>query len=331
MRDDMIRSVNAKTDAVLHLAERRAWDLFLVGFYEVHRAGHNLLRVENDFGSAVDREALLDVYKAQDAALGRLVAALGAGDVTVVLFALHSIEPNRAQDHFVREVIGRLNAKWREEQGAPPEPPKGPNLMARLRAVVPPDLQYTLAHLLGEHIQDYVVGRSYVGGLDWSKTWAFALPSGGEWYIRYNLKGRERDGALDLSTAEGRRFAAWLKERLFELKVADTNAPFVSEIVELQQRFQGPRSDVLPDLLVKCAPDEPVTAIASPAVGRLESRLSTGRGGNHHEGKAFYIARGPAAFDERVRIVSDIADLGAFTGGLGLGEGRRSEQARRGG
>ncbi len=313
MRDDLIVSINAKADAALWLMERQEWRFFFCGFYEIHRAGHNLLLVDGDYGSKTDPDALLAVYEAQDRALARLLEKAGGAGATIIVFSLHGMVPNWSQEHFTGHIMARLSDAWTVAKGGTPRPPKPPGMMAQLREKVPARLQLTLAYLLGEHIQDWVVNRTLLGGVDWAKTPVFRLSSGGEGYIRLNIKGRERDGCLEPGEVNG--FVAWLKERLAEIKVAETGAPFFRELIDVGALMPGERRDFLPDYVVVYAPAEPVNAIESPAIGRLEARLGTGRGGNHAP-HAFMVVAGPGKTSHARAAVKDIRDMRAFIASL---------------
>lgn len=323
MRDDLVVSIKAKADAALWLMERQDWRFFLCGFYEIHRAGHNLLVVDGDFGSMADPDALLSVYEAQDRALARLIEKADSEGVTIIIFSLHGMVPNWSQEHFTGLIMSRLCDAWNVAKGAPPRAPKSPGLMAQLREKVPPRVQFILAYMLGEHIQDWVVNRTILGGVDWAKTPVFRLSSGGEGYIRLNIKGRERDGCLD--RGEVPAFVAWLEERLAEIKVSETGAPFFRDLIDVGALMPGGRRDYLPDYVVVYAPAEPVTAIESPAIGRLEAHLETGRGGNHAP-HAFMIVAGAGKTSPARAAVKDIRDMRAFIEAL-LTEAASSERA----
>ncbi len=315
IRDSLIDAMRRKTDAILWLMERDAWRFFLTGFYEVHRAGHNLLVVDGDFGSQADPDALLEVYKAQDHELGRILARLRDGRTTSVLFSLHGMAPNRVQDHVLDEILARLNKAYLVEIGAKAPPKKAPNLISRLRARVPYGFQYSLAQMMGEHVQDWVVNRSMTAGFDWKRTPSFRLASGGECYIRLNIKGRERNGYFDRSGEEISRYKIWLKERLSEIRIVGDETPLVGEVIDVDDLFPGSRKDYLPDLIVTCAADAPVHAIKSNAIGEISAELETGRGGNH-TGDAFVVAIGPGAAHPAFRRMRDIKDIGGFAEAL---------------
>lgn len=315
LRDSMIKALRAKTDATLWLMKERPWRLFVVGYYEVHRAGHNLLVVDGDFGSQSDPDALLDVYKAQDKELGRLIDALDNGHTTIAVFALHGMAPNRVQDHFLSEILARLNAAWLHEQGEPAAPKAAPSLIARLRNIVPFRLQYALAETLGESIQDWVVNRTLLGGLNWSKTPSFRLASGGEAYIRFAIEGRERAGYFKLGDPRIEAYRRWLEARLLEIRDLDTGGPLFSKVCDTSDLFPGPKKDFLPDLIALYAPEAPSHAISSPIIGEIHAHLDTGRGGNH-TGDAFITAIGPGASNAAFKSMRDITDIGSFAEAL---------------
>lgn len=311
LRDQMIRALKRKTDATLWLAAQRDWRLFAVGFYEIHRAGHNLLAVDADFGSEAAPEALLDVYREQDRQLGRLIDAALDGRTTVALYSLHGMEENRAQDHFMAPVLARLNEAYRNGSDRAPRAAPKPNLMSSLRARVPSSLQYYLANILGEDVQDWVVNRTLTGGLQWSSTPSFAMLSAGEGFIRFNIKGRERDGYFERDGEELSRYRQWLIDRLFEIRVTGSGEKLVLDIADSSVLFPGARRDYLPDLFVTFAPAQPATSVSSPVIGEVTAKLRTGRGGNH-VGEAFVMFKGPAARVAATAGLADIKDLAAF-------------------
>ena len=56
IRDQLVAAVRAKADATLYLMQQ-PWRLFVTGWYEMHRAGHNLWPVDGDFASAASPDA----------------------------------------------------------------------------------------------------------------------------------------------------------------------------------------------------------------------------------------------------------------------------------
>ena len=91
---------------------------------------------------------------------------------------------------------------------------------------------------------------SLVGGLKWPRTPAFRVSSGGEGMLRLNIKGREAQGFFQPNSNELGDYVAWLKERLLEIRVKDTDEPLIRRISHPQELFPGPRRHFIPDLLL---------------------------------------------------------------------------------
>jgi predicted AlkP superfamily phosphohydrolase/phosphomutase len=300
-------AVEAKAEATLYLMQK-PWRLFITGWYEAHRAGHNLWPVEGDFASEASPDAMLAVYQETDRQLGRICAALDRDETSLLVFSLHGMEPNRAQDHFLTEILLRLNRIYLGEELNGSERPSALNAMAFLRGVLPRSLQYRTASLLGEAVQDWVVNRALTSGRAWGRTPSFPVISGGEGLVRYNLKGRESPGFFAPGSPELAAYVAWLRDRLYAIEVCENGEPLISEIMNVDEVFPGLRRRFLPDLILKWAPKTPVHRIRSPDIGEIEVSLATGRGGNHND-CAFMISKGGHAFLEAVAPVRDIADL----------------------
>lgn len=310
IRDHMIRAVRAKADATLQLLTM-PWNLFVTGWYEVHRAGHNLWPVDGDFASDASPDALLTVYEETDRQLGRILAALEreGTNASLLVFALHGMEPNRAQDHFLTEILSRLNGLYLGRHGNGSTKPAAPNAMAFLRRALPATLQYRAASMLGERVQDWVVNRAQVGGRVWSETPSIAVFSAGDGLIRLNVKGRESPGFFEPGSPELTDYVAWLRERLSAIEVAGTGEPLIRNIVAVDEVFPGSRRHFLPDLILEWGPEAPVHRICSPDIGEIQVSLATGRGGNHND-SAFLIARGDDAFLQAVAPIRDISGFG---------------------
>jgi predicted AlkP superfamily phosphohydrolase/phosphomutase len=294
IRSRLVRGVRRKGALARWLLELDAWDLFLAVFGECHRGGH-LLWPEADPGSAIPRDALLDVYRAVDAELQQLAAALPRGAGPLILFSLHGMEANRSQEHFVPRLMDRINAGFRGETLPSMAPPaEQRSLMRYLRGALPARLQNAVAQAVPVGVRDWVVSRAVAGGYDWGRTPGFALLADSNGYVRLNLVGRERDGCLDTPELRG-RYAHWLRDRFLGLRVGAAGEPLVREVVATRSVFPGTRCDFLPDFVVTWEDAAPATCVQSEALGTIEARLETGRSGNHrHAGFCVSLRRGGA-------------------------------------
>lgn len=311
IRDSMIEAVRRKADAMIWLAQTNEWDFFLSGMYEVHRAGHNLWPVEGEFASAAGADDMLDVYVETDNQLGRIIESLDLSNTQLVIFSLNGMNINTAQDHFLGEILRRLNARYLNEDLDVSTEVAKPNIAAFLRSVVPPQIQYSAAKLLGEGIRDKVVNRALLGNLDWTKTPSFPVHSGGEGFIRFNLKGRERDGFFNPDDPEFEKYSNWLKQRILEITVESGRDPLVADIVDVDAKYPGSNCQFLPDLALKWGATESVSTIRSPDIGVIQSTLGTGRGGNH-TGESFAAFAGVRTDNDEIGRIAAITDFSAY-------------------
>lgn len=312
LRRRMIAAVRAKADATIFLLER-SWQLFVTGWYEVHRAGHNLWPIEGDFASDAAPDALLEVYEETDRQLARVWQHVQGQETetTLLLFSLHGLEPNRAQEHFLTEVLRRLNRIYLGRQlDWTPKPASG-NVMAYLRKALPATFQYWAANALGERAQDWVVNRAAVSSFDWEATPSIPVLSGGEGLIRFCIKGREDPGFFEPGSKRLADYSAWLQARLLAIRVTQTGEPLIAKIIDVDDQYPGPRRHLLPDLCVQWAPDAPVDRVTSSDIGEIEISLATGRGGNHND-EAFVLAIGQKINADAFSDLRTIADLGEF-------------------
>jgi hypothetical protein len=115
VRDSLYRAVGQKRAAGLHYLLGQAWDLFIIGFKEAHCGCHMLWEFA-DPGHAKHDAArvarlgnpVLDVLKAQDAAIGDLVAAAGP-EATVMVFSTTDFAPNGSIQHLMPQIVERVN------------------------------------------------------------------------------------------------------------------------------------------------------------------------------------------------------------------------------
>lgn len=88
-------------------------------------------------------------------------------------------------------------------------------------------------------------------GVDWSKTYAYALGLGG---IYLNLKGREAGGILEEGSGEAERVRRAIEQGLANLPDTETAAPSIRSVSRKEQIYSGPFAATAPDLLVNFHP-----------------------------------------------------------------------------
>ncbi len=97
---------------------------------------------------------------------------------------------------------------------------------------------------------DQQLGEGFVG-VDWSKTYAYALGLGG---IYLNLKGRERSGILEEGSAEAERVRRAIQEGLADFADTETGQSAVRSVSRKEEMYSGPFVADSPDLLVNFRP-----------------------------------------------------------------------------
>jgi predicted AlkP superfamily phosphohydrolase/phosphomutase len=308
LRERLVAGAATKARLAIDLMGRTPFDLFLMVFAESHRAGHVLWPTPTHHAGIRDEGELLAVYVALDRAVADVHAQARAAGADVVVFSLHGMQPNYTQEHFLPQILDRINRRFYDPNlrfAVPSAAPRG--IVGRLRAAVPPSLQAKIADRLPEGVRDWVVNKSFCGALEWSHTPAFALVGSCEGYLRINRRGRERDGILDSGSAEEARYLTHLRAEFAALHDADSGQAVVREIVDVAARFPGARSDRLPDLVVSWAPIAPARRLVSPNLGEMHAELATGRTGDHRAGGFVAIDGAAAAHAAELRDATDFA------------------------
>ena len=300
IRRNLVAGARRKSELTRWVLERGPWDFFLTVFGETHRGGHLLWPESESEGE----DALLDVYRAVDRAVGEVFDALDQRFRTVMLFALHGMGRNTSQEHFMPKIMDRINARFLTGEGVGTAAPPRRGLVRLLREGVPAGVQNAIARAVPVAVRDAVVSRQVSGGHDWARTPGLALLADLNGYLRWNLRGRERQGMLEPRSPELARYVEALLRELRYLR-EDGGAPLVGDIRLARQDYPGPRSDHLPDAIVRWTGRTPVSRVRSERLGELTGEVATGRGGNHRFEGFCAVVGGPAA----VAAPSHIADL----------------------
>lgn len=316
-RNNLVAGAKLKGEASRWLMEQTEWDLFVTVFAECHRGGHLFWPEAGGKPTGAPTGALLEVYQAVDAAIGHVLDGVDLEQTAVVVFSVHGMRANYTQEHFILPAMERINAAYDGGGGGgeakDDEPPKegGFNPIRMLRAAVPGRLQALLAQALPDSVRDWVVQRSLCGGLDWSKTRGFAIIASCEGYLRLNLKGREGEGLLDRGGEECQKYVSFVKQAFMELVEPHSGLAVVKDVVSMADHFPGPKSDLLPDLVILWNDVLPATEIRSERLGRLFGKLTTGRIGEHQP-IGFLTCAGDRSRLEQAPAVAHNVDYAQF-------------------
>jgi predicted AlkP superfamily phosphohydrolase/phosphomutase len=98
-------------------------------------------------------------------------------------------------------------------------------------------------------------------------------------------------------------------EELLDLVNPDTGRSVVESVLRTEEIYQGDHLDSLPDLFVVWNRAAPISAIASPRIGKLRYEGSAFRTGNHVP-DGFYISCGPRVSAGEQTPSASIMDVG---------------------
>ena len=285
-------AVRARENIIMEMFDGDAPDLLVAGFSEAHIAEHQFLsltvpehsRYDAAVSAALGDFPLRQVHQAVDATIGRIVQRLPR-ETTVLLVCLGGLCVMHGGAHLLDDIL--------RQSGLTGSKTVQPSLARRLWRLLPERIKEA-----GRRQVPKLVRRSGDGlfwaSFDWAATRAFSLPWTFDGHLRVNLRGREPHGIV----ADGAERNALLDEveaMLRELKIAGTGKPAVRRIVRAQEEFAGRAAAELPDLLVMWDNDEPIGAVESARLGRIENRETGSRGGHTNRGGIFAWGPGIAA------------------------------------
>jgi predicted AlkP superfamily phosphohydrolase/phosphomutase len=296
--DTLLEGVRRKSRLTNHFLAQEDWDFFAQVFTETHCGGHLLWHL-HDPNHPRHREyvgggdPLKEIYRAVDAALGQIVAALDP-DTTLMVLANHGMGPKYGGQFLLDQILLALGVA---APAAAPAPAVG--VKERFDALVTPVWQAlpgalkTALQPLRKQTRDWVLSdRRPAPTIDPAASQCFLVQNnsshGG---IRVNLIGREPQGKV----APGAQYDALLDtltEELGAILNLETGKPVVQAIHRRDRIYAGPESDHLPDLMVEWCNDAPTRVVGSNRIGRIEGEYRYCRSGDHSSGGLF-IVKGP--------------------------------------
>ena len=301
LRTKLIAGAKAKAELTSWLIREGDFDAIVCVWSEMHGAGHRLWHFANsahpDHDPAAPRDLLsgmLDVARALDRGIGDVMAAL-PDDATLMVFSLHGM----MAEYTLTDILPRFLERW---SGIAPgqDLPEGTTsrksqFLSWVRQAVPKEVRshlklyapYSLRQNFRTHHYMAVFGQKY-----WSRMRAFSPPSDDHGYIRVNLKGREPSGIVEPG-ADYESVLEELTSELHALRDMVSGEPIVDKVIRTQEKWPGPYSDLMPDLVVVWRCDRPTVGIRSPTHGDvpLQERLHMRSG--FHKPDGFLLARGP--------------------------------------
>jgi predicted AlkP superfamily phosphohydrolase/phosphomutase len=290
----LIKSVAYKQDTAAWLLGAASWDLAVIGFGELHPAGHylwpaNAEGTEQANGTAF--EPLRKVYAAIDRAIGAILEGL-SDDVTVAVVSGDGVRANHCGWHMMPEVLRRLgHVRATSDGSGDRERVSRGSLLGRIKQMVPPGTRRLIADNLPWWLRDKLGAQLQSADIEWARTRAFTLPTDLEGCIRINLKGREPQGIVEPGSAQF-ELCEQIRDELVELTNPATGAAAVKQVYLRHKVFPGELGDHLPDIIVTWNDEAPISGLTSPRVGLVEEVSPDPRTGTHST-RGFLLAAGP--------------------------------------
>jgi predicted AlkP superfamily phosphohydrolase/phosphomutase len=270
-------------------------DLFLMAFTEVHRAGHLLWHTVDpshpDHGAAAELPGpgLPALLEAIDREIG-LLRDLAGPDVAILVFSLHGMRAARG----VPAILGPLleahgiavRKSWRDHSW----PERAGRTLGAVKRQLPDPAKRLYYRLLPKTVTSSLAQPSMpLPAYDWSRTLAISLPTDQHGWIRFNLRGREARGIVELDGYES--LCQRVEQAVRAARRADGRS-IARAVIRTAGTARAAISHRLPDLVVHwddATFDSPLRLadprLAAPAVGLK----FTGQ----HAFEGFYVLRRP--------------------------------------
>jgi predicted AlkP superfamily phosphohydrolase/phosphomutase len=308
-RRALIGHVRRRTDLALRLLAEDDWTLGLINVIEPHRAGHAFYHgldpshpAHHPGRAPVSAAAIRDIHVELDRSVARLAEAAGP-DVDLVLFTTFGLRINELPVAMMRGILERLGYLV----PAAPGGRTGRLITARRFAstFVPRFARHRLKALVSRGTEVEAAQAAWTSTVDWSRSRVVSEAEPGTAWLRINLAGREPEGIV--APAEREALIDELSQDLMQLVDIETGEPAIEEILRTEERLSGPRSHLLPDLVVIWRPGRRIRALRHPRAGviRDEGALWIP---TEHRGEGMMIAAGPS-FEAGARAEGTIHDI----------------------
>jgi len=326
LRDGLLRGIERKTEFLLEELRTDPGDIFCTSFSEAHCMGHLSYHLASeshpDFSAEARRRAgnpLLDVYRALDEALGRMVEAWGKERVAI--FFSHGMDLPYNADHLFPEILARFHRHLDGEEIVPSvvASPGGGSVADRLWrntvGLLPGSLRNQAKRLLPISLRGRISQLRTNDVKKRARARAFTIPQDGFSSLRLNLRGREPEGKLDPGR-EALFYLDALCNELHALRCTKTGAEVLSRTFRLDEVADPMKPGGGPDLLVWWRNDRPLTQVTSPTLGTIVGRGASVRTAEHTM-RGLLVVSAPEAASARKGVTLDTLDVAPILCDLG--------------
>jgi predicted AlkP superfamily phosphohydrolase/phosphomutase len=277
LRDAMLARVEAKTLLCEHYLKQDSWDLFMLSYGDAHDIGHQCWHLHEPTHAFYDShwverygDPVMDVYKALDKAIGRLLDRIGPQTTTFV-FCGPGMETDYTANHHFDKILRRLDGR--------PD---------RDRNIVPQAIVNRLWPLAFQKLGERINRAKQMYSMSQRKCFA-VLHNENAGGVRINVVGREPAGCVKPGS-DYENACKSITQDLLDLVNVDTGRPIVKEVVRVADECHGERLDGLPDLFAIWSREAPIRAVTSPKIGVVtESQVIGARTGDHNADCALFV------------------------------------------
>jgi predicted AlkP superfamily phosphohydrolase/phosphomutase len=327
LRNGLLAAPTRLATVTTSLLKREEFDVVWVTASAAHLAGHRFLKMPQVSGKIDLTQhpeldtTVADIYRATDEAMGKMLAALPA-DADIIVVSPAGMGPNSSRSHLLPDMIKAVMAGG--SGGTRARGAGASSLLSTVRSIVPTNLRSWIAKALPDKWAVALATRLELRGVDWSHTQAFMMPNDDAGFVRLNLRGRERDGIVDLGDVDA--LMETISTGLRTFKDPD-GTPAIKRIVRISELgIDGPCISQMPDLIVQWNDRAvtPTAGVSSATYGEISSQgWGTGRTGCHNgDAWALLVAgRSRLKTPQKTPHVVDIAStvcalIGADTQGM---------------
>ena len=280
----LLTEISMKCSAGVHYLNSRNWDLFCIGFSQLHCLHHKFWSFDRtpaiDDLRACD-ETTFQVLRAIDQAVGTLIASAGSSADRLVL-APTDFERNGSLDHLMPEVVARINRRLLRKFRRCDWLDRSFRALSKVFLKRPPD-SWPCAIL--PYAENFLALRVAARGAD-------------ELY-------RSASSALPDEALLGA-----IEREFLDLRDDVSGTRLISAIARPSRVGQGRAARNLPDLLIQYPSGHFPSAVRSDGIGRVAKQSPSYRKGNHRDG-GFVLASG-ARCNALLPEVQTIADIGSL-------------------
>ncbi len=284
MKETLVAAPRRGAELVETVLKREPFDLVWVTLSAAHLGGHRFYDV-SQFADELGVKhrpqlatALVDIYRAVDDALGRIVEALPK-QTDLIVMSPSGMGPNNSRSHLLPAM---LNAVLTHRVPGTQSPAAPGSSLWKIRAAVPTGIRSRIARMIPDRLALEAAARLELRDIRWEKTRAFMMPNDDAGYLRLNLRGRERDGIVEPNEAD--TLLDQVMEGLATFR-NDDGTPVIQRMFRRSELpYSGPCEDQLPDLIVQWSERvlSPLAGVRSSRFGEIPSPgWGTGRTGCH--------------------------------------------------